>query len=233
MKKVLAICLTVVMIATMSCAILAANGGFVSSPSAAQAPKLVSVKGDGKLEISSYADRDALSPEAREAFEAAYNTIVNAKDVTALNGGIAALAEKAGAKASDLAVSDMFDISLAEGSGSFTVTLQTEAAKNFVCLLHYANGAWTIVEDAKIVDGRLEFTASDFSPFAIVVNTAAGNANAGSNQGGNTTTSTNNTPQTGDNSEFNMIGVYVAVMAVSAVAVVALVVWKKSKKQNV
>jgi hypothetical protein len=96
-----------------------------------------------------------------------------------------------------------------EDHGYFTIKLGAKALENFVALVHYNNGEWEVIENAKVLaDGEtLEFKAKDFSPFAIVVDTSGG--------------------QTGDN---GMVYVYAIIMAVSAVALA--VIFVKTKKQK-
>lgn len=181
MKKLIMISLAVIIALGMSISAFAATGSFVASPSKNQAPILSDVKTEAegstiKLVISSYADRDQLSAEDRTNIETAYAKIMGAKNLGELNTSITAVATKLGVDIADLAVSDLFDISIAEvegNPGKITVMLKAETLKNFACLLHYHNGEWVVVEDAKVSeDGEhLEFSTNDFSPFAIVVNT--------------------------------------------------------------
>lgn len=184
MKKVLMICLIIVMALSLTIPAFATMGGFVASPSRNQAPTLIEGKNEddecvSKLEIVAYADRDQLSEEVRANLEAAYTQIIGVQYLDQLNSEVAELAEKAGVSVDSLAVTDMFDISATdcadhEDHGKFSITLEPTLLKNFVCLLHYYDGKWNIVEDAKVTGSgtRLEFTESEFSPFAIVVSSA-------------------------------------------------------------
>lgn len=221
MKKVLAICLALVMLATISVTAFAELGGFVASPSGNQAPELISGTNESEdceagLVITAYGKKSELPEETRKKLEEAYDIIVETKDLSKLTAGVKAAADEAGVDVGNLAVSDMFDISATdcgshEDHGHFDIAIKHEYLENFVCLLHYYNGEWRIVEDAKINDeGHLEFTEKDFSPFAIVVDTGAGS------------------PQTGGND--NHIWIYIAIMVVSATAL--YFIWKKSKKQR-
>lgn len=221
MKKIVAIILALVLVFSLSLTAVAELGGFIESPSNNKAPELVSAKNEdedceAKLSITAYADRDELSQEIIEKLEEAYGIIVKADDLSELNSKVEDFAKKRGVKVADLAVSDMFDISAAgcndhEGHGHFDIALKSDTLKNFVCLIHYYEGKWNVVEDAKVTqDGtHLEFTEKEFSPFAIVVNTGAEGTS----------------PETIDNS--NTVW-YVAVMVVCALGL--LVVLKKQKK---
>ena len=181
MKKVLIFCLVMVMAFSMSLTVVADDGGFVSSPTGKKAPVLdeytnESEDCDASLIISSYTDRAQLPEETRKALEDAYADIKGTYDLSTLNYKLAQYALELGVPVSHLAVSDLFDISCAhdedhEHHGKFTLTLKAESLQNFVCLLHYIDGEWVIVEDAKVDgDGRvLTFSEDEFSPFAIVV----------------------------------------------------------------
>lgn len=182
MKRIFALLMTLVVIVAFATVTFAENGGFYESPSKNQAPTLDSFENENDeceatLHITSYADRDQLSEEAQQKLAAAFDTILNATDLTTVNSGLANLAKELGIAGTDLAVSDLFDISYHEegdhsGHGAFTVALNAETLKNFVAFLHYENGQWVLVEDAKVVDGeKLTFTVDTLSPFAVVVNT--------------------------------------------------------------
>lgn len=182
MKKLLVLTLAALLILTWSVAAFA-TGSFVTSPSTKGAPELVDAKNESEdcvatLLIKSYAERHSLPEDVRAMFEAAYNAIKNTADLTTLNQKLAQLASEKGYAAADLAVSDFFDISSTDcashdNHGHFDITLKADALKNFVALLHYYNGEWRVVEDAKVTENgtHLEFTEDEFSPFAIVVYT--------------------------------------------------------------
>lgn len=183
MKKIIMLCLTIVVIASLSISVLATMGGFVSSPSGKPAPELVSGKNvsEGcvaRLILTAYKDRDELSEDARQKIEKAYSDIVGTQDLSSLNGAIKDIADRLGIDASDLAVSDLFDISATncdghEDHGHFDITLKSDTLKNFVCLLHYYGDEWHIVENAEVTHNgeHLEFDEDQLSPFAIVVST--------------------------------------------------------------
>ena len=186
MKKIVMICLALIVMASMSLSVCANQGGFVSSPSANSAPTLEFGKNESEdcvseLSIAAFSDRDQLSEEARKNIEEAYAMIMGTQDLSTLNAGIADLAKALQVDVASLAVSDLFDISASsceghEDHGHFDITLKAETLTNFVCLLHYYNGEWEIVEGAEVTNNgeHLEFDVDEFSPFAIVVST--GNA---------------------------------------------------------
>ena len=226
MKKVLAICLMMVMVLSMSVNVFAASGGFVSSPSGNPAPTVVSFKPSdddctAQLVVTPYGDKHDLSDALRAMFEKAYNDIVNSDDLTKLNAELAKLAADKKIKGKDLAVSDLFDIHVTgcdyhDEHVDFDITLDADTLDRFEGLLHMnKDGVWELVTDAEVINNgeHLKFSADSFSPFAIVVDTSSGSPDA---------------PQTGDNS---MIHIYAIVMAVSALAIVVITV--KSRKQKV
>ena len=185
MKKVLIVCMVLAMVASLSVAVFAAPGSFVESPSKNPAPELI--KGENTSEgctaqviITAYGERDKLTAEKRQKLEEAYAMIVGTQDLSTLNGALKTQAEELGVSVSNLAVSDLFDISATDCSGHadhghFDITLKADTLKNFVALLHYYNGEWRVVENAEVTNNgeHLEFDADEFSPFAIVVSTEA------------------------------------------------------------
>ena len=220
MKKFLAICLTLIMVISITLSATAAPTGFVSSPSASQGPTVAEFtqKSDdctAKLVITPYSNRESLPEEVLNAMNDAYNQVVNnGADLTKLNSALAALAKKNNIPAADLAVSDLFDITSYDctdhdAHNGFDITLKDDSLKNFVALLHLKGGKWELVENAKVNGSHLIFSVDSLSPFAVVVNN------------GNAVTS----PQTGSNSR---LVVYAFVMVLSAVCLA--VVWNKSRK---
>ncbi|MBE5869201.1 MAG: sortase B protein-sorting domain-containing protein [Lachnospiraceae bacterium] len=222
MKKLVTLCLTLIMVMAMSLTAFASNGGFVSSPSNNTDPQIISfdVESDdceADLVITSYADRDKLPEDIQAKLEQAYNQIKSSLDLSKLCPALADLAKQLGISVEDLAVSDLFDIHYVdcgdhEGHGHFDITLKTESLEHFVALLHLKGDTWELVPGAAVThDGdHLEFDIKDFSPFAVVVDTSG----------------VANPPKTGDNS---MIGLYAAIMAASAAALIFL--WVKSRKR--
>lgn len=185
MKKVVVILMALVMMATMCVSVFAAPGAFVNSPSKNPAPTLVEGKNEAEgcnatVVITAYGDRNDLTAEQRQKLEEAYAMIVGAENLTTLNAGLATIAQQLGVNTTDLAVSDLFDISATECDGNhddhghFDIALKSETLNNFVALLHYYNGEWRVVDNAEITNNgeHLEFTEKEFSPFAIVVSTA-------------------------------------------------------------
>lgn len=171
MKKLIVFALVLAMALAVPTAVLADT--FVSSPSNQAAPKLDDVKApegwDGEIIITPFADRDKLAEAESEKLEAAYDSIKAAKTVTELNSGLKDVAAAVNVSADALAVSNLFDITSTK-EGTVTIALSVADAKNFVALLHYNGKAWEVV-NTKVEGGKITFTASDFSPYAIVVST--------------------------------------------------------------
>lgn len=230
MKKLLSFVLTIVMVVTMAVAAQAADNAFIISPSLKPAPTLISFKNQvegclSEIIITAYANRHTLPDEVRELIETAYETLANTKDVGTLNDGLKALADKYKVSTSDFAVSDLFDISRTECDcheehGAFDLVIAPESLKNFVCLLHYYDGKWNIVEDAEVTNNGeyLKFTADEFSPFAIVVNTKD-------------VVEPEKPEDPGKPGDSSKTAVYAVIMLGSALSVVVLA--RKLKKQSV
>lgn len=214
MKKLMTTCLTVVMLFTLCVSVYATqNGGFISSPSFNDAPKVEKFEPEdedcvAQLIITPFAERDKLSDAMLSLIEKAYESIKKTDDLTKLNESLKKLAEKNGIAGKNLAVSHLFNAhpegcDSHEGHQKFHVVLDVDTLKNFVALMYMnENGEWVLVEDAKVTGNTLEFTTDEFSPFAIIVDTTSN-------------------VQTGDDSN---IHIYVIVMLISAATIVAIVV---------
>lgn len=186
MKKVLAIFLAAVMALSFSVMAFAAPGSFVQSPSRNDGPTLVEGKNESsdctaKLVVTPYKDRKTLPQKALADIEKAYQIISNCTDITSLCAPFASFVSGKGIPAANLAVSDLFDVSYYncdthESHGAFRIKLNADTLKNFVGLLHYNDGVWEHIDNAKVLaDGEtLEFSIKDLSPFAIVVEKDAG-----------------------------------------------------------
>lgn len=188
MKKFLALFLALIMAFAVGMTVFAEPGNFVQSPSANEGPELIEGENEDEdceaiLVITPYRDRDTLPEKALSDMEYVYNLIASGVDLTTLCAEFKAFVESLGLTGDDLAVSDLFDISYYsceehEDHGYFRIRLSEDALENFVGLLHYNNGKWEFIDNAKVLeDGKtLEFRVKDFSPFAVVVDTSAGSA---------------------------------------------------------
>jgi len=221
MKKILTVCLAIVMLVCINLTAFAAPNGFVSSPTGNGAPTVEDFKPSNeqctaKLVITPYSDRDELPQALQELMQKAYDAIVNAKDLTELNAEFAKYVKEKGLDASKLAVSDLFDIHATDcefhdGHTEFDVVLKAETLKHFVGLLHMnKNGQIEFIDNAQVVNDHLHFSVETFSPFAIVVDT-----------------SVEDTPTTGDDA---MIYICTATLIISALGIV--VIGFVSKKQS-
>lgn len=187
MKKILAVCLALVMVA--SAAILAfAQGGFVSSPSGNPAPVIIEVvyeegSCNPRIIVTPYSERETLDDKREADLNAAYDEIAANEDLTNLCEALAAVAAEKGIPVEDLAVSDLFDITAShngdhEYCGTVRITLSAETIKNFIALLHRnSEGSWEVVPNVtvNVAENTIEFSIDDFSPFAVVVDTSAEN----------------------------------------------------------
>ena len=184
MKKIIITVMTIVMVASLSISALAA-GAFVSSPSANEAPELVSgapvtPECTGTLVISSYADRANLSDEARAKLEEAYNQIANYGAGNAFATVLQHLAGENKLAANQLSVSDLFDISSVncthhEKHEGFIITIGVGDLEHFVGILHFTGSVWEELEinDVDEAAHTVTFTTPSLSPFAVVVNNGA------------------------------------------------------------
>jgi LPXTG-motif cell wall-anchored protein len=221
MKKILVICLTLIMVASMTVVVFAAPSGFLSSVSGKPAPTIVSFDPSNdectaELIITPYSERHTLPEALRVLLEKAYNDILNIGDLTKLNAELAKIAAKKKIEGKNLVVSDLFDIHTTgcdfhEGHLDFDIVLAADSLNRFVALLHMnKNGEWEVIDNARVTNNgeHLEFSVESLSPFAIVVDVSDG-------------------PQTGDNT---MLYISLIMMIASAMALVFVLV--KSKKQK-
>lgn len=227
MKKVLAICLMMVLV-VCACAVTvsAASDRFVTSPSGNTAPTVVSAEcaSEGctaQLVITPYAEKNELPSSLLALIKKAYSSIADSDDLSKLNADLAAAAAELGIDGVDLKVSDLFDIHYEgcdnhEEHTEFDIVLKADTLHRFVGLLHMnKDGEWELVTDAQVTDNgeHLRFSVDSFSPFAIVVDTSA--------VGGDS-------PETGVT--VDTIYVYAVVMGVAAAALVVIAFVSKKKK---
>lgn len=222
MKKALAIILALVIV--VCAGVMAfAQGGFVSSPSGNEAPEIEEVTyEDGScnpvIVVTPYNERDTLGEEKEEDMNEAYDDIAENEDLTDMCPELGEVASSKGIPASRFAVSDLFDVSAYHNGdhdycGTITISLSAETLKNFVALLHRnSDGTWNVVPNVvvNLDESTITYSAHDFSPYAVVVDTAADSA-----------------PDTGS------LSIYIpaAVMVVSAVSLAFVLVSLKKKQE--
>lgn len=226
MKKILSVCVMIIMVLSLSISAVAAPGAFVSSPSGNNGPTIEDFKpGDegctAEPVVTPYGDKDKLPEDQKEEIKNAYDKITNTKDITTLSEELEKLAKDKNIINDKLAVSDLFNINLNncdshDAHKNFEVTLGADALHNFVGLLAVnGNGEFVLVSDARVNGNKLTFTVGDYNTFAVVVDTSD--------------VAPVDPPQTGDNL---VIYIVAAVASVALVAVVVLIVVKR-KKENV
>lgn len=212
MKKIFVMCLTVIMLASLSITAFATGNNFVSSPSGNPAPVLVSFEAGtdackAKLKITPYSERDTLDDEEKESIEKAFRQIAGQEDDKELAKLLKSIAKKNRLSKKDLAVSDLFNIGYENcdehetaGHKGFTVTLEAETLKNILGLLYFDGSQWKEIEilEHNADAGTITFYTEDFGTFAFVVNKYL-------------------PPYTGDNSAANIL---VIVAAFSALTIV-------------
>ncbi len=216
MKKFLALFLALVMAFAVSITVLAGPGSFVQSPSNNSGPEIVESENENdectaELVVTPYKDRATLPADKLAEIEKVYKIIASGVDLTSLNAQFKTFVAGLGLLASNLAVSDLFDVSYYncdthDYHGYFRIRLSADTLRNFVGLLHYNNGTWEFIDNAKVLpDGEtLEFKVKDFSPFAIVVDTSKGSAIS---------------PDTGSYDYVSFVAVLVSVVSLAAVTV--------------
>lgn len=217
MKKVLVLCLVLVMALSAGVASFAAPNNFLDSPGRKPAPSLEDYENENhnctaKLVITPYVERDTLAADTRKNLEDAYNQIVNAKDLTTFSDDLANLAEELRLTPDKLAVSELFDISYLTdcpdhaNHGRFKITLASESLKNYVGIMHRdGNGKWTLLESELLNNStKVRFyTLQHLSPFAIIV-------------------STEKIPDTSDNSTGALWTLLISATALAVVVVVSI-----------
>ncbi|MBR2152236.1 MAG: hypothetical protein IJ944_02985 [Clostridia bacterium] len=199
MKKVLALCLAIMVVLGLSVTVFAAPN-FVKSPSGKPAPGVEDFIPDdddctADLVVTPFDDINDLEPAQKEDFQIAYDTIIKTDDVTKLNEEIAKKAEDLGIDPDDVDISDLFyvDCDGCDDHDNHTngkIILDIDNPETFMGVIYLdENGKWQWVDGAVINgNGKLEFTAIDLdAPYAIVVNNtngaAAGDKDPGTGEG--------------------------------------------------
>lgn len=181
MKKIITLLMVVVMVAISSISIFAAPEGFVESPKA-DTPSLDSFTNESveclaEIIITPFVRIDELEEVKEKENRDAYNEIIKNDDSFAK--ALAKLAASKNIPVSELAVSELFDVSYKESGGhnehgAFTISIKAKNLDKFVGLMNRHTGEWVIINNAKVNGDILTFTVSELSPFAIIVDTEAG-----------------------------------------------------------
>ena len=187
MKKVLSVVLSVALMLSLSAVAMA--DVFVSSPSTNPTPPIISAdpsnpSWDGTVVITGYGDRDNLPPDKQDEIEDAYKQIKGASDVTSLNSDLKDIAEGKNINPQNLLVSDLFDLSYTGSNGDhgiLNIKIDLPSNQRFVALMQFINGEWKIVDNAKIVDGKLTFSTADLTQYAVVVDGTKGSPKTAQN----------------------------------------------------
>lgn len=196
MKKVLSICLVLMVVLGLSVTAIAAPKNFIKSPTANPAPEVEEFIPDDEdctadLVTTPFSDIDKLPDDNKEDFQIAYDSIIEADDVTKLNEEVAKKAEELGIDPEDVKVSDLFYVHCEEcddheNHTSGKVVLDIDNPEEFVGIVYQdENGEWQWVDGAIINgDGDLEFHAVDLdAPYAIVTDTSASDVPGGNDPG--------------------------------------------------
>ena len=188
MKKLLAICLAMVVVLCFSATAFAAPTDFVKSPGSSPAPGVEDFKPSdddcaAELVVTPFGDINELDPAQKEEFQIAYDTIIKTDDITKLNDEIAKKAEELGIDPDDVGISDLFyvDCDGCDDHENHTnggkIILDISTPETFMGVIYLdENGKWQWVDNAFINNnGKLEFIAMDLdAPYAIVVDNSNG-----------------------------------------------------------
>ena len=213
MKKLVALCLTLVLALSLSVSAFAANGAFISSPSANKAPEIVNT--DPAIKVTPYADRDDLVDLDTEEMEEAYRQIANVIENNAFSQALKELAKEQGKASSELSVSDLFHVNVEDATpdeqGGYTITIKLEDLENFIGLMQFNGTEWKNVEIISIdkENGTVTFRVTESGPIAVIVDNGTGSS----------------TPPTGDNAMM-----YLGVCLVAAAGLVVVLVNSKKKR---
>lgn len=232
MKRIAMALVAVVLMVTMLVTATADN--FINSVAQVGKPEL---QGNPEiaqgviLVLTPYAQRASL-PDNGAAVDAAYKAVQDADNVASLNADLAAKAKELGIAEDDLVVSDLFDLSLMYKTGGFvldeellasympvTASVRADLLDRFVGLLHFKNGQYHLVSDAKVANGVLTFSDNDLSPFAIVVRRDGTTPGGQSGEPGGS-----DSPDTGDATPWG----FVAVLMISGL-LVSLLVFRRNR----
>lgn len=179
MKKIISICLALVMVLSLCVSVSAAS--FIESPSNNSAPIIIDYTNNdddctANVVVLPYGDRDLLSEDEINEIEKAYDDIINSDDLTELFSGLDKIVESMNIVSSDLAVSDLFHINYNDCEdhdehGDFRIKLQSDTLNGFAGLVQIIDGEWVVVDGAYVEDNEyLVFSVDELSTFAIVVN---------------------------------------------------------------
>ena len=185
MKKIMILLTVAVMILCLTTSVFAA-GGFTESPSSVSAPVLVEYEAKdpscgASLFLCAYANRAILADDERAVLEAAYASIAGASDLGGLNAGIGDVAKALRITSAQLAVSDLFALTMSgcethDAHGEIAVIIQPRVLENFAGLMYFDGAKWHLVEECEVsADGtKLIFDAVEMGPYAILVHDGSG-----------------------------------------------------------
>ena len=158
---------------------------FFQSPTGEFAPEIKDFKNDDKdctaiLKLTPFEKRDRLEDYELAAFEDAYDSIVDTADITTLNEDFAALVKELGLDPTQVAVSELFNLSVSncdehDDHNESTVKLEINSVDTFVALLQYVDDEWVLVKNVKVNNTKslLTFNTVEFTPYAIVLDTSS------------------------------------------------------------
>lgn len=218
MKKIIVLLMVTLIILTMQIMPLA-KGKFIESPSVNSAPELVEFDCEPHdcevgVTITPYSLRDTLSDEGQDDMEKAFSDILNKDNSSKFMDVVEEIANKASVPVEQVAVSDLFDITLNDCDaheydehGKFLITLKSDTFGKLAGVAYFWEGEWRAAEAELDETGKLLTIHSEhLCPFAILVDAGV------------------TPPATSDNSN---IYLWVMLMSASALAIILLALNKK------
>lgn len=157
---------------------------FFHSPTGGFAPEIKGFENENEdctalLKLTPFEKRSYLSEDATETFEDAYDSLASETDVTEICEDLEGLLKELKLDTTQAAVSEIFNLSFDDCDGhddhdESTVKLEINSVDTFVALLQYVDEEWVLVENVKVNKnkGTLTFDVTEFTPFAIVVDTS-------------------------------------------------------------
>lgn len=166
MKKIFAIFAALMIVISMSVAVIATDDGYVESPG--HKPEQPA---DGII-ITHYDDIDDAHPEVdRDDFQDAYDELKGADDLTDLNDDI-----KDGA-----VVRDLYDITLIddakdefEENGKITVTFDTGLTDDDFQIIQRTENGWVVIDGTRNADGSVTVVLTSLGQVAFLTVPAQG-----------------------------------------------------------
>ncbi len=234
MKKILAFFLAAMLVFAFGVTAMAEDSSveesFVQSPTVDEEVVFVDAKlpdADGSFEliVTTIKNKANLTDEQEAIFDAAYNALAAATDLSAI---IENIGPNLGTTNDALAVGAVFfthvvQISRVALTGEYIIEVKCAGLDKFAGLINYSDNEWSIVGDAKVNEsGNLVFTTDKLDAFAVLLDVSEEENTSDVD----VSTPETDAPTTGD--EFPWLIVILG--AVAVVGIVAIAVTGKKKR---